>query len=250
MSEREDGIARMRAVTISREYGSGGGEIAARLARRLGWQLIDHQVVHEVAQRLNVTDEEAEQHDERPETFIDRLLKSMQSVDPALIEPPQNMPALGWREFAAALRDVVEAAVQTGQVVIVGRGAQMILRDRRDALHVRIVAPMQQRIAYVASREQLQPAAAKQRIQQKDRARQQYIDTVFQVHVEDAHLYDLVLNTGVLRLDDCVDLIRDALAAKASRLDVPEEALGPAHEVRRYPEAPGDLPMPEAPASQ
>ena len=58
MNEDMDTIARMRAVTISREYGSGGGEIAARLAQRLGWQLVDHEVVVEVANALGVSEAE------------------------------------------------------------------------------------------------------------------------------------------------------------------------------------------------
>ena len=55
MDEDRNALAEMRAVTISREYGSGGGEIAARLAERLGWQLIDHEVVVRVAQSMGVS---------------------------------------------------------------------------------------------------------------------------------------------------------------------------------------------------
>ena len=57
----------MRAITISRQYGSGGGEVAARLARRLGWQLVDHEIVAQVAHRLGITEEEAQVRDEHVE---------------------------------------------------------------------------------------------------------------------------------------------------------------------------------------
>src|SRR2546427_10356492 len=70
-------INRMRAVTISREYGSGGGEIAARLAKRLGWQLIDHALVERVASELGTSLEEAEAHDESSGGIISQPLHSM-----------------------------------------------------------------------------------------------------------------------------------------------------------------------------
>src|SRR5205085_4402756 len=70
-------IAAMRAVTISREYGSGGGEIARRLAQRLGWRLIDHEVVVQVAHALGVSEAEAEAHDERADNIALRILASL-----------------------------------------------------------------------------------------------------------------------------------------------------------------------------
>src|SRR5438876_4057975 len=85
MNEDLAAIARMRAVTISREYGSGGGEIATRLAQRLGWQLIDHEVVVEVARELGVSVTEAEARDERAEGLASRILTSLQMVEPAML---------------------------------------------------------------------------------------------------------------------------------------------------------------------
>src|SRR5215467_10640354 len=64
MDVNPQAVAAMRAISISREYGSGGGEIAARLARRLGWQLIDHAVIERTASELEVYETEVEKHDE------------------------------------------------------------------------------------------------------------------------------------------------------------------------------------------
>src|SRR5690348_14114969 len=83
MNEEDiDPIKRMHAVTISREYGSGGGEIAARLAKRLGWQLLDHALVERVASELGTSQEEAEVHDEQSEGFITQLVNTMQYLYP------------------------------------------------------------------------------------------------------------------------------------------------------------------------
>src|SRR5213082_1324037 len=82
MNVNPQAITAMRAITISREYGSGGGEIAARLAQRLGWQLIDHSVIEQTARELEVYETEVEKHDEeyvestRP-GILDRILEQL-----------------------------------------------------------------------------------------------------------------------------------------------------------------------------
>src|SRR5438094_9815459 len=77
-------VNQMRAVTISREYGSGGGEIASRLANRLGWHLVDHEVVMDVARSLGVSEAEAEAHDEHADTLAARILLSL-GVVPSVV---------------------------------------------------------------------------------------------------------------------------------------------------------------------
>ena len=154
-------IAAMRAITISREYGSGGGEIAARLARRLGWQLIDHAIVEQTASELEVYVTEVEKHDEeyvdstRPgilNRIIEQLAPSGVGGGGLLIRPSSSVEGRAYQE---TMGDIITAAATTGHVVIVGRGGQVLLADRRDVLHVRIVAPLEQRVAYVVRREGL-----------------------------------------------------------------------------------------------
>jgi CMP/dCMP kinase len=230
----------MRAITISRQYGSGGGEVAARLARRLGWQLIDHEIVAQVAHSLGITQEEADVHDERVEGFIVRALNALQSaalVVPAPVAPLEQAEVV----YNDALREVVETAANTGHVVIVGRTGQALLAGRRDVLHVRIVAPLQQRIIYVAQREGLDEAAAQSRIQSKDRDRTRYLQARFGRNPDDPMLYDLIINTVVLDLDSAVDLISLALERKAGKLTVKTGELGPATGLARYPGQPADL---------
>src|SRR5215471_8049369 len=78
-------INQMRAITISREYGSGGGEIATRLARHLGWRLIDHEIVERVASEMGTSIEVAEARDEQCEGFLERAMNNMQFLEPAFI---------------------------------------------------------------------------------------------------------------------------------------------------------------------
>jgi cytidylate kinase len=128
--------------------------------------------------------------------------------------------------------------------VIVGRGGQVLLADKRDVLHVRVIAPLEQRVAYVVRREGLDTEAARKRVQAKDQARTRYMQTQYQSQHEDPHLYDLVINTAVLPLDSAVDQIFLALEGKASQLSVPVEQLGPAAGLAPYPDRPADFRVP------
>jgi len=239
MEVNQQSIAAMRAVTVSREYGSGGGEVAARLAQRLGWRLVDHEVIAQVARELAIPETEVEARDENVESRISRIMRSIRrSVSGAFVAPVAGTtpfivasstpvmgnpasgeratpPATEDRAYQDTLRHVVQVAASTGHVVIVGRGGQVILARQRDVLHVRLVAPLEQRIAYVMRREGLGEAAARARIQEKDRARTRYMQAMYHCNHEDPHLYDLVLNTGVLDLDSAVDLICQALERTA-----------------------------------
>jgi cytidylate kinase len=238
-------IANMRAVTISREYGSGGGEIAARLAKRLQWQLIDHEVVVRVAQKLHVSEKEAEDHDERVESLASRILKNLRLVHPTMpvtVEIPLTVDS---RAFYEARCQVIEGAVATGHVVIVGRGAQAHLAQRRNVLHVRIIAPLEMRIVYVTSREGLDQEAARARILKKDQEHARYLETFYHRHPSDPHLYDLVLNAGFLDLESAVEVISIILERKARRLSISTQELGPAVGLPRYPSQPEDFQPPQ-----
>jgi cytidylate kinase len=236
-------IDRMRAVTISREYGSGGGEIAARLAKRLGWQLIDHALVERVASELGTSLEEAEAHDEQGEGVIARLLNGMQYLYPAYTAsaPPTAFLSddVAYRETA---NKTVRAAAAHGQVVIVGRASQVILADLRDVLHVRIIAPFEQRVAYVMQREGVDRHTAEARIHRKDHARAKYLEREYHRKPDEAQLYDLVLKTSRLDLESAVDLICSTLHAIAKGLATNTGELGPATGLSRYPAPPADFP--------
>ncbi len=242
MQIQNEDIVRMCAVTISREYGSGGGEIAHRLAERLGWHLVDHEIVVRTARELNISEAEAEDWDETSQGVVGQLLSSMRMLYPATFSMPLDMPVeTDAQSYNEALEHVVQAAVKTGHMVIIGRGSQVLLGDRRDVLHVRIVSSLEKRITYVMQREGLSRNEAQTRIRMKDADRVRYLQTQHHQHSEDAHLYDLVVNSSVLDLDSIVTMIQFALQQKATRLDLPNEALGPGAGQVRYAGYPGDI---------
>lgn len=246
MKEDLSSISQMRAITISREYGSGGGEIAARLTKRLGWQLIDHDVVGRVAHELGVSEAEAEAHDERVESLVVRFLTGIQLFEPSALMAVPAPIITDPRDYHEALRRVVKAAASTGHVVIIGRGAQFLLAHEPDVLHVRVVAPLDLRTAYVMRREGLDEVAARARVQLKDRDRIRSLQEKYHQNPQNPLLYDLVVNTAVIDLESAVDLIYLALERKAKRLSTPPTELGPAAGLAHYPGQPHDFRPPES----
>ena len=231
----------MRAVTISREYGSGGGEIAARLAQRLGWRLIDHELIRQVARLLGESEVEVSRQDEHVEPFIVRLLEGARWLSPWTATAQSVSLEDEGARYHQTVSQVIETAYRTGEVVIVGRSSQVLLGPHRDVLHLRVVAPLEQRVSYVARREGRTPGDARKRIEQKDADRAHYLTEYYHQRPDDVHLYDLVINTGVLSLDDAVDLSLLALQRKGDRLAVPAGKLGPVSGLAPYPGRPGDL---------
>ena len=236
-------VNRMRAVTISREYGSGGGEIAARLARRLGWQLIDHAIVERVAGELGMSLEEAEVHDESNGGIISEILTSLQNLYPPYMPDAPPEAFLSTEDYRRTVDKIVRAAAARGHVVIVGRASQVILADQRDVLHVRVIAPFAQRLAYVMQRESLDRHNAEVRIRRKDHERASSLEREYHHKPDEAHLYDLVLNTSLLNLESAVDIIGFTLQQKATGLAKTTGELGPATGLSRYPAAPADFPL-------
>ena len=242
MNQNIQTINQMRAITISREYGSGGGEIATRLARYLGWQLIDHEIVERVASEMGTSIEAAEARDERTEGILARVFNSLQFIEPAYMAGASSEAFLTNEEtYLETVRRIVRAAAAQGHVVIVGRGSQVLLAQQRDVLHVRIIAPFEKRVAYVMQREGVDQAAAESRIKMKDHDRMKHLETAYHRKPEDAHLYDIVLSTSYLDLDSAVEIVSLTLQQKANQLSVKTGELGPAVGLPPYPNLPEDF---------
>ncbi len=241
MAEQKSTYEPMSAITISREYGSGGGEIAARIAVRLGWTLVDHQIVADVARRIGMTQEEASARDERGAGLVARVLDALLIAAPEGTIPTEDLPISSSDLYHQAVCRVIEKSYNARYVVIVGRGAQALLQHCEDVLHIRVIAPLDMRIAYVSQREGLSESAARDRIHNKQLGRDRYLQSHYHRRPNDPTLYDLMVNTRGISLDDAVDLALDTLRCKAARVGLPSSERGPGVDVERYQNRPGDL---------
>src|SRR5580704_1932312 len=142
----------IRIITIEREYGCGAGEIAERLAKRLGWKLWDHLLTEEIARLANCPKSVVQEREERTDPLYYRLFKSFLRGS---YEGSQNAHKLNLVDSETILKlteRVVLHAAQTGNSVIVGRGSQHFLRDRADTLRIFLYAGKEEKVARLMAR--------------------------------------------------------------------------------------------------
>ena len=183
-------------VTVSRQMGSLGGEIARLAARRLDYRFVWREVINRAARQAGAP--------EAALAAIDEL--GLLSICPS----PQD--CLAYRQ---AVQKIVEDLACQGNVVILGRAGQVILRGRPRALHVRVIASVQARSERLAARHNIPLKGAQEQIKASDRYRRNYLKRFYNVHWDDPELYDLVINTGQLDAAAAAELIFQAVALRA-----------------------------------
>jgi cytidylate kinase len=184
-----------RVLTVAREYGSGGASIAALVAARLGWKLLDSALIDEIARAAHVDPELARQYDERVDTWLHRLsrrglwygaFEGVAAVTPADVFDAETMAQL--------TRALVERACEVGSCVVVGRGAQCILQECPDAFHVFVYAPQEHKVARVRRRVGAD-VDIPELILAMDEERARYVRLNFGRDWVDRHLYDLMVSS-------------------------------------------------------
>ncbi len=197
-------------ITISRQFGAGGSEVAARVARALDWKLVDNELVERVAARAGLTLEDVAQREERVPSFIERLAKTLVAATPELVVPPEaegTASSLSERDLVRVTGLVVEEMAAEGKVVMVGRAAPAVLARERDAIHVKVVAPRPWRIRAAAARLGIPESEAATVTDDTDKNRARYHRQYYQRDWSDSSNYHLVLNTAALGLDGAADVI-------------------------------------------
>ncbi|MEO7367076.1 MAG: cytidylate kinase-like family protein [Gemmatimonadaceae bacterium] len=210
----------MSIVTVSRLYGSGGSEVAARVASLLGWSLLDNAVVDAVAVRLGVTRASVAAREERVPSLVERLVETM---------------ALGSQDWVGALsggkrpptdaqmievtRHIVDEAIARGPAVIVGRGAQSMLAERSDALHIFCHAPRASLITRSMTRDRIGEEEAAKVVDDTNSHRQQWVRRHWNRDWFDPSNYDLSVNTESLGIIGAAGVIVAAAGVRFGLAD-------------------------------
>ena len=195
-------------ITISREFGAGGSDLARALGTKLQWPVLDRELVQAVASRLRLDPRHVEPLDERTSNWLARLVASA-----LLMSPPEQHVDVDSHTtvhpdaVAEAARAAILAAAQSPPLVVVGHGAQCLFRHRPGTLHVRLVASMDQRVDRICRRETCDRVAAAQVARRMDEVRRAYVRRHYHIDLRDPLLYDLQLNTSTIPIDSCVDVI-------------------------------------------
>lgn len=196
-------------ITISRMFGCGGSDVAARVARQLGWSLLDNAVVDEVAERLGVSRSEVQSLEERVPTLAERIASSLALSAPELAVPVDDAPMMQTAEtrIVGVTQRVMEEAVQDRDAVLVGRGAQVLLAERGDALHVFCYAAKRFLVEYAIAHRGINPATAEQEVDKRNKQREQYVKRHFNRDWRSFDNYHLCVDTSRLGIETAADVV-------------------------------------------
>ena len=186
----------IKIVTIEREYGSGGGEIAQRLAAQLGWKLWDQLLTEEIAKLAECPKAIVEVREERTDPLYYRLFKSFLrgSYEGSLNAHKLNL--VDSESILKLTQRVVHSAARSGNSVIVGRGAQHFLRNRPDTLRVFLYAPREDKVRRLVARGKSENEA-EQLVDSVDRERTDFIQKYFAVEWPSRAVYHTMINTTI-----------------------------------------------------
>jgi cytidylate kinase len=190
------GEGMFKIITVEREYGCGGGEIAKHLSERLGWKLWDHVLTEEIARLANCTKAAVEQREERTDPLYYRLFKSFLrgSYEGSINAHKLNL--VDSENILKMTERVVQHAAKKGECVIVGRGSQLFLKDRSDTFRVFLYAPREDKVRRLLTRGKSEKDAL-DLVDTVDRERAGFIEKYFHVEWPDRAVYHVMINTAV-----------------------------------------------------
>jgi cytidylate kinase len=212
----------MSIITISREVGSGGNEVAHKLCEILGYRYFDKALMTEVAVKMGISEAEVIDYSEdsyKLRSFIDNLFRRREPLATVTVKGTDTSGAmiqmteiLDEERALKLIQRTIERLRERDNIVIVGRGSQVILRDAPGVLHIRIVAPLEQRIGRIMMNLSLTRGEARDYIASKDKASEEYLHRFYGVDWNDPALYHLIVNMGKWSIDEATGIIQDALS--------------------------------------
>jgi cytidylate kinase len=207
-------MGRADVITIARQYGSGGADLAKALGARLGWPVLEREIIRAAAERLHAKEHDLELVDEYAKTALDRIgavislgLPEYAPTGPTYEVDPDHL--------AKVEHAVIRAAAETPPLILVGHGAQCLLRKRPATFHVKVVAPAEQRARAIAQRKAIALAAAQDEVRRRDKERERYLLHHFGCDTNDPMLYGIQVNTAFVSIDEAASAIVALVTAPA-----------------------------------
>ncbi len=202
-------------ITISREYGAGGSAVARRVADALGWRVVDNELIDRVATRAGLPPEEVAQKEERAPGFVERLTRALARSSPeSFPAPADKVPEPEEATLVRITEGVVAEIAAEGRVVMVGRAGPALLRGEHEALHVKLVAPVEARVRRLMEEGRTggpagprTAAEVEKDVHEVDSTRARYLKQYYRLDWTDPTNYHMVLNTGLLGLEGAAAVI-------------------------------------------
>lgn len=198
-------------ITISREYGAAGRAVTHGLAERLGYRILDEDLPVVVAARLGTSPEAVEGIEYRPVGFGARLLRSLSAASPEAFQPSPEVDDLH-ADMQRGIEQLIHEAADAGNVIVVGRLGNVVLKDRPNVLRAFLTAPKAWRTAEIVEALGLTEAAAQAEVARVDLARRAYARETYDFDWGDPHYYDLVIDVSRFGVEGAIALIDAARA--------------------------------------
>jgi cytidylate kinase len=200
------------SLALTRESGARGSTIARRVGERLGWQVYDQELLEYMTQAPVVR---GSLLDSLPDACRDWLQQRLAELERTTLRPLQEEDFRGENAVVRDLVRVILALGAQGKVVLIGRGAGCVL-PRWSTVNVRIVAPLEDRIAYLSQQDRLSASEAIEKVRANDQRRRHFVSHHFGRSLDEVHNYDLVLNSSLLGAEGCVELIVRAIELRSA----------------------------------
>ena len=204
----------MAILTVSRLYGSGGSEVAAIVAKALGWSLFDNAVVDAMAARMGLSVAEVQAREERVPSLVERLTSAMAMGSQEWMSPIADAKRPTDEQLIEVTRHIIEEAIARGSLVVVGRGTQEMLAERDDALHVFCYASRKALIARTMKRESVSAEDAARLVDETNKRRDQWVRLHWERDRRSLELYDLSVNTERLGIEGSAQLVVSAAKSR------------------------------------
>jgi cytidylate kinase len=201
-----------RVVTVAREFGSGGAEIARQLAARLGWNLLDNALVTQIAESAHVDPSLVRRFEERVDNWAHRVARrGIWSGAFEAVAGPSGAEVFDAETMATLANNLIREAHRQGDCVIVGRGAQCVLHGQPDTFHLFVYAPIAARVERLSARAGA-PHDLAAWARETDQMRSEYVRHHFGCERTNPHLYSLMIDS-TLGVDDAVSAVLAAMGA-------------------------------------
>jgi cytidylate kinase len=211
----------MAIITISRQIGSMGDELAEMLSQELGYRYFDKLLMTEIAVASGLSEAEVIDYNEdnyKIKNFFEQLFNRKTPLGKITVKEKDEMgrTVITTKTFdeensLAFTQAVIKKLVDWDNVVIVGRGGQILLRNVPHTLHLRVIAPLEFRIENIMKKKGFSKEDALKYISEKDRAAQEYLYRFYNVDWNDPELYHMVINMGMWNLDKIVKVIKETI---------------------------------------
>jgi cytidylate kinase len=192
-------------IALSRERGARGTSTARAVGARLGWTVYDRELLERIAQEMKLRTSLLESVDEKRVSWLRECVEAFASV-----------PSVSGSAYVRHLTETLLSLAAHGECVIVGRGAAQVL-PAETTLRVRLVAPAEWRVGAVSQKLGLSKQEAAREVEVTDRERTRFVKDHFQKDATDPRQYDLILNASRFSVEECAELMVEALRRLQAR---------------------------------